>query len=335
MSSIDTGRRLVLSVAALALACLSIPLAAQGRVVKPKVPKAITGTATHVLGTSALLTATINPNGQETGYYFQYGTTTAYGLQTPPASAGSSAKIKVGQAVSGLQAGATYHYRVVATTSAGPPILGLDRIFTTKGSKLRVTLAKPATDVFGSPIILSGTLTGFGSANHRIALQASPFPYLEAFTTIGSPGASDASGRFSFRVANLSVSTQFRVATLDPLPLYSATVLVPVAVRVSFSARASQGAPGLVRLYGTVSPAVSSARVVIQVQKAVRPGRNEATNRYVKQFLTSLKRATHGFSRFSTVVKLKKSGRYRVFVEVRSGGLVSGFSRRTIVLRAK
>jgi hypothetical protein len=337
MRALSPGARVALSIVAVSLSALAIPVGSQA-LTRPPTPKGLprvsTGIPLHVLGTSALLTASVNPEGKETSYYFQYGLTTAYGLQTPSASAGAAAlRGKFGQPVSGLQPGGTYHYRVVAVNSAGTS-LGRDRVFVTKGNKPRFVIPKPAVDVFGSPIIFSGTLAGFGGANHRIALQASPFPFLESFANIGSPGVTNTAGRFSFRVANLTSNTQLRVVTLDPLPIYSPVVTVTVAPRVTLRARSS-GSAGLVRLYGTITPAVKGAKVLFQVLLPVRPGKNEETTRYVSRFSTGVKRGGQGFSRFSMVVKIRKGGRYRAYVKVRPGsGLVSGYSARTIVLHA-
>jgi hypothetical protein len=332
MGALNIGGRLALSLSCLAVAAVSLPLAAQGAT--PKSVRPSTGGALHVLGTSALLTATVDPNGKATSFYFQYGPTVTYGSQTAATSVGSGiVKVKVGQTVSGLLRGVVYHYRVVAS-SQGVLTAGRDRVFATGSTKLKFVITKPAADVFGSPAVLSGSLTGIGSGAHRIALQASPFPYLEPFTNIGIPGITDGSGRFSFRIANLLMSTEFRVVTLDLLPLLSHPVTVGVAVRVSFSVRSS-GQPGLVRLYGKVTPAIpAGAQVLFQVQKAVRPGKNEATTRYVSQFTTKTKRATKSFSRFSAVVKIRKGGRYRAYIKLKGGPYVSGTSSRTIVLHA-
>src|SRR5947199_5673596 len=71
--------------AAAAVACLIAAAPASALAAGPKVS---TGGATHILLTSALLTGSVNPGGVETSYYFRYGATPAYGLQTAPASAG-------------------------------------------------------------------------------------------------------------------------------------------------------------------------------------------------------------------------------------------------------
>lgn len=329
-----THTRRPVALAACLLACLLLAPAAASALTKPRAPRATTGGATHVLPTSALLTGHINPSGPErVTYFFQYGLTTAYGSQTPTASvAGGTVPVAVGQPVTGLVPGAVYHFRIVAANAVGTTF---GRDHTTKGTKLAFEIPRTAQDVFGSPFILTGTLTGQSAANHRIALQASPFPYLEPFTTIGLPGVTNSAGRFSFRVANLNASTQFRVSTLDALPVYSRVLTVSVDVRVVLHVRVSSRGK-LVRLYGTITPAVSGATVSLQVQKAVRPNprsESETATRYTTQFSTKAKRGPHNTSRFSIVTKIRRGGRYRAFVRPRPGPLAPGTSN-TLVLRA-
>ncbi len=83
-------------------------------------PAVATGSPSQVRPTSALLNGTVDPEGQATTYYFQYGTTTAYGLQSSPASAGSgSGNVAVHSTITGLASGTTYHYRLAAQNSSG------------------------------------------------------------------------------------------------------------------------------------------------------------------------------------------------------------------------
>ncbi len=64
----------------------------------------------------ATLVGTLNPASQATTYYFQYGTTTAYGLQTSPVTiAAGSTPLTVTATAPGLQSGTVFHYRLVAT----------------------------------------------------------------------------------------------------------------------------------------------------------------------------------------------------------------------------
>lgn len=325
----QTRRPLTIVTVIVAVLALALPSAALA--VSHHRPHGLTGGASHVLGSSALLQGTVYPEGQETAYYFQWGTTSAYGNQTATAvvPAGTTGKVQVGQLIVGLTAGATYHYRIVA--GGGP---GKDRVFSTKGSKLRFEIAKPGDVTVGRPFVLSGTLRGYGAAGRHVALQATAWPYTESFATIGLPGTTDASGRFAFRVANISRSTEFRVITLDPRPVFSSSVIVKAAPAVTLHVHTSS-APGVVRFYGTIAPSIAGARVYIQVEKAVKPNaRTEATTHWVTQFLTPAKRGTSTVGRFSVIVTLHLKGRYRAFVKVPGGNAayVSG-SSNSIVLR--
>src|SRR3954454_18212733 len=83
-------------------------------------PTATTGPANSVTRTSATLTGTVDPNGSATTYRFEYGPTTAYGLQTAETDAGSGdAPTDAQAAISGLTPQTTYHYRIVATSPDG------------------------------------------------------------------------------------------------------------------------------------------------------------------------------------------------------------------------
>ena len=92
---------------------------------------ATTGGASSVTSSSAVVSGTINPGGQATTYYFQYGTTTAYGRRTSELSAGQdSSDHAVSATLTGLRAGTTYHYRLNAKTTAGVTV-GADMAFMT------------------------------------------------------------------------------------------------------------------------------------------------------------------------------------------------------------
>jgi hypothetical protein len=335
---VNPVRRLLVLAPLLALLASFAPAVAQSAgAAKQGPPKVSTGKATAVRGTSATLLGTVDPNGAATSYYFQYGPTVAYGKQTTPGNlpAGTT-RVKVGQAVTGLLSG--YHFRLVAKNVLGLTP-GKDRVFGVKKTgSTKFTIVKSAEPtVFGSTYVLSGTLSGTGSANRALVLQASPFPFLEAFSAIGLSSHTDAAGRFSFAVPKMTRTTQFRVSTLDPRPLYSRVVTQQVAVKVVMKVRSS-GHPGLVRLYGTVTPAKPGAHLDFQLLKQVRPGNSpkaeEKTTRFSTQFSTLVKRGTATVSRFSAVVRLRHSGSYRAHVNLSSKGVVVSGSSRSVLLHA-
>jgi hypothetical protein len=83
-------------------------------------PRVQEASVSDVSATAATLNGKIDPNDAATTYYFQYGTSTAYGAEipiAPGALVGSgSGDVSVSQHVQGLLASTTYHYRVVAVS---------------------------------------------------------------------------------------------------------------------------------------------------------------------------------------------------------------------------
>jgi hypothetical protein len=312
---------------------LVLPLPSQATSKSPKTPKppklkpphAATERAAHAGETTVELDGTVNPQGTETTCYFQYGTTTAYGAQTPTAVVGSGTTgVKVSQAISGLQGGTTYHYRIVATSSTGTSD-GADRTFLTKRIPLKFVIVKASkATTFGSPFSLAGTLTGAGGDGHQVILEASTFPYLTGFSDVGTPVSTNAAGNFTLTAPNLTQTTELRVRTLDAPPIYSQIVKVKIAVLVTLTARPA-GKTGYVRLSGTVAPTEAGAPVALQW---VKP-----TGKYVTVGSTVVKRSTARTSGFSAVVRIRHSGYYRALVRVSNGKQVSG-SSRTVMLRA-
>jgi hypothetical protein len=135
------------------------------------------GTYTTSVGSgSALLRGGVYPNGNATSYWWEFGSTTAYGHQTTPVSINAgTAPVPVSGALTGLAPATTYHYRLVASNSAGTTY-GYD--FTLK------TAAAPSASVVtgngGSPPA-GGTTTppkstssGGGSTTHNPITAPTP-----------------------------------------------------------------------------------------------------------------------------------------------------------------
>jgi DNA-binding beta-propeller fold protein YncE len=102
-------------------------------------PDVSTAAASNVLVTSATLHGTVNPDGvQLSDCHFEYGTSTAYGQSAPCAPAAAaipadSSEHAVSADIIGLQAGTTYHFRLVAANArdvSGPGV-GVDATFET------------------------------------------------------------------------------------------------------------------------------------------------------------------------------------------------------------
>jgi streptogramin lyase len=117
-------------------------------------PSVGTTSTSSVAEQSAILRAVVGPNSQATTYHFEYGPTTAYGIQTSPSSAGSgSTPSTVSSAVSGLSASTSYHFRVVASNGSGTTY-GADQTFTTITPPR--ALSQPATAVTLTGATLNG-----------------------------------------------------------------------------------------------------------------------------------------------------------------------------------
>src|SRR5579864_7475952 len=152
-----TGRRL-----ASALVVLAAFLVAAASAAAATKPTAITGPVTATSSTSATVSGTVNPNGTATTWYFEYGTSTSYGKQSTQTSAGSgTSDVPVSATLSSLTPNTTYHYRLVATSTAGTS-KGTDGIFTTSSAVEAVTSA--ATNVTLTSATLNGSVNPFGHA---------------------------------------------------------------------------------------------------------------------------------------------------------------------------
>jgi len=89
--------------------------------------------AVRVTATSAQLNGAVNPEGPTTTWYFQYGLSTYYGLQTEPQTISGFGARAINVQLSGLAPNSTYHFRLVADSANGLYV-GTDETFTTKNA---------------------------------------------------------------------------------------------------------------------------------------------------------------------------------------------------------
>ena len=125
-------------------------------------PVVTTNPATYVASFSATLNGSVDPQGLTTTVYFQYGTTTSYGLTTAIQSRHGNTNQNVAANISSLTANTIYHFRIVATNSAGTRY-GSDKTFTTlSATGPPVVTTKPASFVASFSATLSGSLDPHG-----------------------------------------------------------------------------------------------------------------------------------------------------------------------------
>jgi plastocyanin len=125
-------------------------------------PIVTTNPATLIASFSARLNGRLNPHGLPTTFHFQYGTTTSYGLTTPPQSRNGNTPQNVSANISGLMANRVYHFRIVASNARGTRF-GADRTFTTLSpTGLPIVRTDAATNVASHSATLNGLLNPHG-----------------------------------------------------------------------------------------------------------------------------------------------------------------------------
>jgi hypothetical protein len=97
-------------------------------------PDVQTQAPTSITSASAVFHGLVNPRTRMTSYWFEVGTTLAYGTSTNPASAGKGDKpVTVTTGIATLQPGTAYHVRLVASNDRGVSP-GADVTFTTSAT---------------------------------------------------------------------------------------------------------------------------------------------------------------------------------------------------------
>jgi len=117
---------------------------------------------TNVASFSATLHGSVYPHGLPTTVYFQYGTTINYGHATPVQTKTGNTYQSISANINGLSASTTYHFRIVATNSAGTRYSS-DRTFTTLSpTGFPVVTTNPASNVATFSATLNGSLDPHG-----------------------------------------------------------------------------------------------------------------------------------------------------------------------------
>lgn len=173
-------------------------------------PSSATTPASNITASGATLNGSLNPNGVASTYWFEYGTTTAYGSQVPvPALDGGSGSdtFPVSTAVTGLASGTTYHYRLVAQGGGGTDYGG-DQTFTTLAPPIATT--GPATAVGVETATLNATVDPRGSATTYVFEYGTTTAYgHKAPLTPGSAGSASQPLAITSQIKGLRPGTTF------------------------------------------------------------------------------------------------------------------------------
>jgi sugar lactone lactonase YvrE len=133
-------------------------------------PSATTGAAGGAGIYHTTIGATVNPEGAASTYWFEYGTTAAYGSKAPlPAKelAAGTSNVEVGTPLEGLNGNKTYHYRIVAKNVAGTTY-GADKTFATlpaewRSRKLPEPEESTKSSAFAVSCVNAGDCTAVGN----------------------------------------------------------------------------------------------------------------------------------------------------------------------------
>jgi hypothetical protein len=170
-------------------------------------PVVITNPAALVASFSATLSGSADQHGLTTNVDFQYGTTTSYGLTTAIQGKTGNAYQNVAANISGLAASTTYHFRIVATNSAGTRY-GADRTFTTlsaTGPPVVITgLPRNATS---SSATLNGSVDPHGLTTNVQVQYGTTTSY--GLTTANETKTGNAYQNVTANISGLSASTTY------------------------------------------------------------------------------------------------------------------------------
>lgn len=208
----------------------------------PAQASAQTSFASAVTTTTASLNAIINPNGADTTYHFEYGTSTSYGTSTPDADAGATTgQTPVIASIAGLAPGTTYHYRVVADNGVTGPVQGADAEFTTalgtspSASSVTSTSARlnatvipgvpPFSFISNSYHFEYGTSTSYGTSTGQTELRPSTGEELVAAPIFQLTAGTTYHFRVVMTVGATGQTVSSDDATFVTIPVASVTTL--------------------------------------------------------------------------------------------------------------
>jgi hypothetical protein len=171
----------------------------------------------------AELHGTVDPNGVNTNYHFDYGTTTSYGQSSLGGNAGNGFQpVPETQTLEGLPGGTTYHYRLTAQSELGTVMTIEDHKFTTPAWPTAST--GTAGSVTATSASLGGSVNPDGLPT-TYKFEYGPTTKYGASTPATSAGSGASQQAVSATVAGLKAATTYHfrvVATNSSGTVYGA-----------------------------------------------------------------------------------------------------------------
>jgi Bacterial Ig-like domain (group 1) len=228
-------------------------------------PSASTAAPSSVSYNAATLNGSVNPNGLPTNVHFEYGLDTPYGTSTPVQSAGGgNTMLPMNANVSGLVPNTLYHFRVVATNSAGSTF-GADQTFTTPAAPdntAPVSTASSPTYNTTTSWTVSYTASDNGGGDNVVEVDLyARGPQDSGYTKVASDTSGSASGSFSYSASEGDGSYSFYTIATDqagnaraaPAGPQATTVLDTAAPTSKASAPSSASAGSTISVSYTAS----------------------------------------------------------------------------------
>lgn len=167
--------------------------------------------ASEIQPTGAKLNGTINPQGSDTNWHFEYGTDTTYGSTASGASpiTGQGDQSVVTDPLTTLTPGTLYHFRLVANNGTGGDQVGPDRTFRTAPAA-----AAGASSVTGISAVLVGTVNPQGHATTYHFEYGESAPAYGSTTPERSAGSGNGDTTVTTSIEKLKPGTTYHVRVI-------------------------------------------------------------------------------------------------------------------------
>jgi len=239
-----------------------VGIAAPAAAAAPPPPGATTGAVVSVKTNSAVVTGSVNPNGTATTWEFQYGlaSSSSFPSSTPMKSAGSgTADVSESATLPGLSSATSYHYRIVAISSAGTSY-GAAGILNTTAAPIALTNAASSVGVASAVLngivnpegasttwfFQYGTTTAYSSKTAAVTLAPTPNNTRVSTTLTGL--IPHTTYHFRIVASNLNGSARgidFAFTTGLPVTINASSASVVFGSAVTLSGAAATGTPGI------------------------------------------------------------------------------------------
>jgi hypothetical protein len=234
-------------------------------------PVVATGDATDVTDTEVKLIGAVDTNGSSVSVYFEWGETPSYGFTTPPQELPAGAAITDVQfTATGLVAGKTYHYRLVAIGAEGT-VFGENVMFVAGSADggSGIPAAPPLANTLAAADVTAQSATLIGSANPKggatfVKFEYGPTPAYGSVSESRSLGNGQDLSTVAIPIADLAPGTTYHFRTVAANSggtqvgadaTFTTAFLPPLAITGEASPLSSSSArlSGVVRARGTAA----------------------------------------------------------------------------------